>query len=266
MKLAIMQPYFFPYIGYFQLIAAVDKFILYSHVNYIKKGWINRNRLLRVHEAPFYITVPLMNASSFDPIYTIRICNSSQWKRKMLRDIYFNYRRSPYFEQVMLMVENLFCTEVEYLSEFNVLTIGDICSFLDIQTSLITDRPYFSGLEESLQAPDSVLNINFRTERQLIDQKAIRIIRICELEGAESYINPIGGQALYNRQVFLQNGVELSFVQTGPYIYQQNARQFFQHLSIIDVLMNCGKEGTKQLLEKYTLIQGHAHGSSIEEV
>ena len=244
MKLAIMQPYFMPYIGYFQTMAAVDKYLLYDKVAFIKKGWINRNRIYIQNVGTQFITIPLKNKSSFTNISDVQIDNTTDWRSKMLNLIYYNYKRSLFFDVVYPLMENSIKQSSELISEYNFVVLNQIATFLDINTpiELCTD-PMYDGIEEQLvKYDDSLL------------RKYDRIKFICQANNADNYINPIGGQTLYDKQMFAQEGITLSFVQTQVVSYPQFAPEFIPNLSIIDVLMHNGKEGTKQLLKTYTLI------------
>jgi hypothetical protein len=108
MKLAIMQPYFFPYLGYFQLISTVDKFILYEHVQYIKKGWINRNRIIELNKGDIYIRVPIKKKETNPYICEAEIDNSTLWGKKIINLLFYNYKKSPFFEEIYPFFENIF--------------------------------------------------------------------------------------------------------------------------------------------------------------
>lgn len=244
MKLAIMQPYFMPYIGYFQAMAAVDKYLLYDKVAFIKKGWINRNRIYIQNVGTQFITIPLKNKSSFTNISDVQIDNTTDWRSKMLNLIYYNYKRSLFFDVVYPLMENSIKQSSELISEYNFVVLNQIATFLDINTpiELCTD-PMYEGIEEQLAKYDDSLL-----------RKYDRIKFICQANNADNYINPIGGQDLYDKKVFAEHGIKLSFVQTEQFAYPQFAPEFIPNLSIIDVLMHNGKEGTKQLLNAYKLI------------
>lgn len=247
MKLAAMQSYFFPYLGYFQLIAAADVFILYDHVAYIRHGWVNRNRLLRVNSAPFFFVVPISKHPQQTPIRQIYIENTRAWRKHLCKLIESNYRRATFFEQVYPLVKQALNGREERLSDLNEATLRLVCNFLEITTPLIREHPAFEQIETELQATSPEANAP-------LERKTLRILKICHQFHANEYLNAIGGQTLYHRQNFAPNGIALKFIQTRPYQYSQRAQQFFPHLSILDVLMNCGKQGTQHLLQQYDLI------------
>jgi hypothetical protein len=240
-KLAVMQPYFFPYIGYFQLIHAVDKILLYSRVNYIKRGWVNRNRVLAKTRGPSYVTVPVRDASSYRIIGDVEIDNSTPWKSTMLRSIYHEYRRSPHFHLVYTFLEALLTRPYEKLDLLNIDTVRAVVALLGITTDVSVANENHIAMERVLDNTPSA------------DRKTQRLLELCRHERASTYLNPVGGKLLYDKSVFAQNGVELLFLESIPTPYPQSASEFVPHLSIIDVLFNCGVEGTRHMLDNYQL-------------
>jgi len=255
MKLAIMQPYFFPYIGYFQVIHAVDKYLLHGGLPYLKKGWVNRNRILGPDGRPAYVNAEIRARSSHTKIDDIELVPSRHWKDKFLRGVSYIYRKSPFFDDIYALIENAVAADTERLSELNKRCIVSICDFLGIRTTIATTDGSFAPLEERLSKPETELRLEFPGLRlSVYRRKVVRILEICRQEGAATFVNAIGGIALYDRAEFRSNGVELYFVETQPFTYPQRAPQFVPDLSIIDVLMNCGKAGTGRLLENYRLV------------
>ncbi len=250
MKLAIMQPYFFPYIGYFQLIKAVDKFVLYDNLNFINRGWVNRNRLLEVNKKPLYVTVPLKQKSSFQKIKEVEIDNTQKWQKKLLKLLYYNYRRSHYYEETYLLIEKILKDkEAETkLSKLNAFLIMSLCSYLDIKTDFNYDIQGYEKIEKEISS------IGKESPAPNYSRMTARIIKICRLENAKVYVNAIGGVELYSKAAFAEEGIDLYFLNTLPFTYKQNANGFFKHLSIIDVLMNCGREETKRMLANCELV------------
>ena len=131
-----MQPYFFPYISYFQLINTVDKFIIYDDVNYINKGWINRNNIL-INNSANLIQVPLIAASQNRLIKDILIVDENKWKDKLLKTIYFNYKKAPFFNQIASLLEEVIMSNCNSISDLNYCTILKTCSYLNIETEFI---------------------------------------------------------------------------------------------------------------------------------
>jgi len=255
MKLAIMQPYFFPYIGYYQAISAVDKYILYDNLNYIKEGFVNRNRYLVVNGSPSYFIVPIRHKSSFTKIRDVELVAENTWKRKMLNSFYCHYKRAPYFKDVIPVIENVLYTDTTRLTTLNTRTIIEVSRYLDIATEITADISEYYPLEEKLECKDEELPGLFPYIRsRFLDRKVIRVIEICKTEKADVFINAIGGQALYSKEDFAHHHIALFFIKTEEFTYPQQSSVFYPNLSIIDVLMNCGKEKTKDFLSKYTLV------------
>lgn len=227
-----MQPYFFPYIGYFQLINAVDKFVIYDDVNYINKGWINRNNLLINGESSLF-TIPLNNASQNRKINEIALAENISWKSKFLKKIAFSYAKAPFFKTVFSLVEQIILSEIGHISILNTESLKKICIYLDIHTQFI---------ESSIVYGNAVL------------KGQDRILDICKLEKATHYYNPIGGVELYDRGLFMQNEIEASFMQSKQIEYQQFGHSFIPWLSIIDVLMFNSGEEVRDMLNKYHLL------------
>lgn len=230
-KTAIMQPYFFPYLGYWQAINAVDTYVVYDDVTYIKGGWINRNKIL-LNEQAHLITLPLQNSSSFKNINEIEITNNPKIISKILRSIQYAYTKAPYFNNIMPIIEDLIENNIN-IAQLNYNSIIKICEYLKIGTKII----FSSKLDKdnSLHAQDKVIHIN-------------------KLLGSDIYINAIGGQELYDRGEFKQNGIELKFIKMGDIKYQQFKNGFIPNLSIIDVMMFNSVKQIKDMLNNYELI------------
>ena len=256
MKLAIMQPYFMPYIGYFQAINAVDKYILYDNLNFIKDAWVNRNRLLLRNGTITTFSVPIIAKSSHTKIVDIRIDNSQKWGEKLLKTIFLNYKKVSDFDEIFPLLETILSRKYDFLSELNVLSIKTIAEFLSIGTVIEYDNSKYISLEDNLLLVDQQNYSPFQyLEKTQPIKKVARVIAICKAEGATSFINAIGGQSLYSQEEFAKYGIDLKFVQTDLDLrYNQFSHEFTSNLSIIDVLMHNGKERTKQLLNAYTLV------------
>ncbi len=165
-----------------------------------------------------------------------------------------NYKKAQFFEEIYALVERCLNTDTEYLYELNCSTIKMVAKYLDIPTLIDDNISGYKLLEERLRSGEINMSEYVHDRRQLPDTKSIRAVSICRLEGADTLINAIGGKAIYDRQFFRDNGINIQFINTLPYSYKQKAEGFFTHLSIIDVLMNCGKEDTKKLLNNYELV------------
>lgn len=241
MKLVIMQPYFFPYLGYFQLLHAADRFVFYDDVNYIKNGWINRNRLL-LRGQPHFFTVPLQGASPFAPIRETRFdAEDSRWRRKMIGTFQLAYKGAPYRAQGMQLVESV-------LQSAN----GSIA---DLARDSVVAVMRHLGLERSVQ-PSSIAygNAHLRGEERVLD--------ICRREGASMYINAPGGRGLYHRRAFDAQAVELRFLAGRLPAYEQDGPQFVAGLSIVDIVMRCSVARIGDMLADYALEEAAAEASS----
>ncbi len=255
MKLAIMQPYFFPYIGYYQAICAVDKYILYDNLNYIKYGWMNRNKYLVINREPSYFIVPIKQKSSYKTISDIELAKDQGWRRKLLNAIILNYKQSPHFADIFPLVEGVINSNCSRLTELNSRSVKDIATYLDISTFIETDVAQYNDIEDNLRKSDAEVADHFSNIALTpLDRKVIRIIAICNRESANVFINAIGGQELYHKEDFSRHNIRLHFIKSEDLIYPQRSSVFYPNLSIIDVLMNCGKSKTKEFLKHYTLI------------
>lgn len=255
MKMAIMQPYFMPYIGYFQAISAVDKYILYSNLTLIKEAWMNRNRILLKDGRVQTIMYPLQHKSSNTMIYDTKIDNSKPWCKKLQKTIQFNYNDSEYYDEVFPLLESiLFNRKYDFLTDLNATTICAIADFLDIHTEIEFDNTRFLEMEEVLAKIEDDYSLMPYLKSKPV-RKVARVLEMCRREGCNDFVNAIGGMELYSKEEFSQYGIELSFVKTHDISYHQIDNHTFEpNLSIIDVLMHNGKEGTKRLLNEYSLI------------
>jgi len=234
MRLAIMQPYLFPYIGYFQLIHSVDKFVIYDDVNYIKQGWINRNSILCVGRR-YLFSVPINDVTSSRPIRETSIDKKAYpiWMRKFLKTIHQSYLRAPCFDVIYDLVETCVRIDVDTIGTLAASSINAVMNYLQLKTQVI---------------PSSITYCNMHLRGQ------DRVIDICHKEGAHEYVNSIGGVALYDRHTFAEHNLLLSFIKSRLIEYRQFNATFISSLSIIDVLMHCGREETNTLLQQYDLV------------
>ncbi|MGB1197742.1 MAG: WbqC family protein [Thalassotalea sp.] len=232
MKLAIMQPYLFPYLGYFQLINTVDKFVIYDDVNYIKRGWVNRNRIL-VNGLPFMFTLPIHKPSQNTYIKNTNISsNYLIWQKKFRKTIVHAYRNAEFFDENVAMIDKILKCEKRTLSSYIENALKIICQALAIETKI-------------------VLSSNAYTNTHLKAQE--RIVDICKQENANMYINAIGGLALYQSEQFEQHNIELQFLKSHEIEYQQMSEHYVPYLSILDQLMYTGLKKTKNSLAMYSL-------------
>ena len=256
MKLAIMQPYFMPYIGYFQAISAVDKYILYSNLNFIKESWMNRNRVLMRDGKIVTITVPLKSKSSYSMIYDVEIDNSKPWKEKMLKTIQMCYSKKPFYKEIFDLLNSMLTPEYTHLKDLNNSTIVSISHYLDIQTVIDVDNSRFLDMEKGMvNIEEDYSDLPYLLKTKPI-RKVARVIEMCRREGSNDFYNAIGGQELYSKEEFKQYDIRLNFVRTNNIEYRQDSKkgEFVSNLSIIDVLMNNGKIGTQKLLQEYVIV------------
>ncbi|WP_435789247.1 WbqC family protein [Clostridium sp.] len=234
MKIAIMQPYLFPYLGYFQLMNAVDKYVIYDDVQYISRGWINRNNLL-VNEKQHLFTVSVEKDEQYKSINERYYCSKTFDKeiQKFYSSLTMWYKKAIYFDEVFELVHKIFQYDELNVAEFNSNLLKVICHYMGISNELI-------------KSSEIVKNNDSRGED--------KILEINKMLKSSEYINAIGGAELYDRDTFEKNNIKLNFIKTLEVQYKQFNNVFVPNLSIIDVLMFNSKEEIKQLLNKYELV------------
>ena len=235
MKVAINQPFTFPYIGFYQLVASVDKFIFYDDVTYMKQSWINRNRILMNGE-PRYFTIELDHPSSFKLISDTKVRHNPKGTVKLLKTIKQAYSKAPFFEDCFPIVEECFSMidKNARISEIAYCSIKKVCNYLGIKTEF----------EFSSQKYGDTRGIG-RKER---------LYKILELNNATDYVNLPGGTKLYSKEEFLKHGFKLHFIDRGDIKYTQFKNDFVPWLSMIDVLMFNSIEETNKLIAKCKLV------------
>ncbi len=214
MNLAVMQPYLFPYIGYFQLIYASDLFLVFDDAAYKKRSFINRNTVLSAN-GPTRVTLPVLDASQNKPISDLVFSNDTG---KFLKTLEHGYSKAPYFGAAFPLVKEIIEQEDRSIASVCLNSYQAICSYL--------------GLERAFEKTSEL-----EYSRDLAGQE--RLIALARKLGAERYINLPGGRALYTKSEFSANGVELKFIDPHPAPYDQGREEFTPNLSIIDLLMNC---------------------------
>lgn len=214
MKLAIMQPYFLPYIGYFQLIGAVDTFVIYDNIKYTKKGWVNRNRMLRNGEDVMF-SLPLAKDSDSLDIVERELAADFD-REKLLNQFKGAYSKAPHFDVTFPVLARIVRNDERHLFRYIHQSITELCDHLGLATEIRISSEI--DIDHDLKSQDKVL-------------------ALCKALGADSYINAIGGLELYCREDFGLQGVELQFIRAKPFEYAQFAGPTVPWLSIIDVLM-----------------------------
>lgn len=233
MKLGIMQPYFLPYLGYWQLMNAVDTYIVYDDVNYIKGGRINRNSILINREAK-NINLILSGATPTKHINEILVNDSLVQKRKILSKIQMAYSKAPNYESVYPILEKVFLQQENNLAKYLYNSFKIVGEYLNIQTKILLSSELKK--DSSLKGKD-------------------KVISICKLLDADEYYNSVGGMELYDKDEFAANGINLSFLKMNDdIVYKQFNNEFVPYLSIIDVMMFNSQQECREMLKRYTLI------------
>ena len=232
MKLGIMQPYFSPYIGYFQLINAVDKWIVFDIVQFKRRQWINRNRILHPKSGSQYIIVPKRKLSRETLIKDVVIDNRQDWKNKIIAQLVHYKKEAPYYKETIGFLKECFFSEesnVESLSKLNAIIIKKVCERLNIKFEYAICSELELQLGEIAEPGDWALKIS-------------------EQLGAKEYINPPGGRDIFIPAKFTEKGIKLRFLAPKPIYYNQKGYEFVPDLSIVDVMMwNSEKEITEML-------------------
>lgn len=231
-KIAIMQPYLFPYLGYWQLINSVDVFVIFDDVNYINRGWINRNNILVANKAHMF-TIPVVNASQNRIISDCFFTSEMKIYHKFLKTLEQAYKKAPFFSEVFPLIERIVTFENKQISQMILNQFKVILGYLNITKEFV----FSSEIDK---------------DERLKNQS--KIIEICNKLHADMYINAIGGKALYDFETFLKNNIILKFLNSKIYSYKQFSTEFVPNLSFIDVLMFNSSEAVKEALEHYDLI------------
>lgn len=229
MSIGIMQPYFFPYIGYFHLMKEVNVFVIADDLHYIKNGYINRNSILLNNEI-FKITLQLNGASQNKLINEIEVGNNNS---KLLETIRRAYKKAPYFNDVFPLIEEIMLNEEKNLARFLGDSLMKISNYLDLEIEIL----YSSEIDK-----DNSLTYDDR------------IIDICKRLDMNCYINAIGGKVLYSKDTFMKQDLELYFINSHMSEYKQFNDNFIPNLSIIDLMMFNSKENLTKLLDQYELV------------
>lgn len=232
-KIAIMQPYFFPYLGYWQLIGAVDIYVVFDDVNYIKRGWINRNKIRLSSGKESYIRLPISKASQNKLINEHEISDFDCAKSTIFKTLEYNYKKHPFYSAGMDLVEKIFSKAKTNLSDF-----------LFYQIQLISD--YFCFDTKIVRSSELKNNKDLSSQDKIID-----IVKL--LKGSQ-YINAIGGMSLYNSVEFAEEGIDLKFLKPFLPYYNQGFSDFIPSLSILDIVMNCDQKDIITMGNSYELI------------
>lgn len=231
MRIAIMQPYFLPYIGYWQLIGTVDAFVIYDNIKYTKKGWINRNRFLRNGKEALF-SLPLRKDSDFLDVNQRYLAEPFD-REDLINRLREAYRRAPEFSAFMPVLEDIIRCPSVNLFDYVFYSIRRICAYFNLRTPLIASSTI--DFDHSLRSAD-------------------RVQAICKALGGTTYINPMGGTALYSKDAFASQGLVLQFLCPLPFEYPQFGNPFVPWLSIIDVgMFNSGERVRQQVSNGFEL-------------
>ena len=228
MRLGIMQPYFMPYIGYYQLIKAVDLYVVFDDVNYIKRGWSARNNIL-INGQKHLFHVDVQNGSQNSLYCDVVVIDDFV---KLRKTIEMNYKRAPYFVQTMSILDEIFSYSDRRFNYFIMHSLQQVLSFLDVDTKL-------------------VLSSTIQKDKQLKGKD--KILDICRILNADVYINAIGGQELYDEKDFKNKGIELKFLRPQLMPYPQFSKEFVPLLSMVDVMMFNSVRDIVKMLDNYEL-------------
>ncbi|WP_057760884.1 WbqC family protein [Cytobacillus praedii] len=243
MKIAIMQPYLFPYIGYFQLINAVDTFVIYDDVQFVNRGWINRNHILVNNEKSMFTFSLKKDSSRLKINERFFSMHFKSDRDAFLKKLSSNYKKSQNFVDVYNLIEEILdaMDHAEDISKLIVRSLQRICDYLKIHTPFVV-------------ASELEINPEARGEN--------RIIEINKHLNSTQYINPIGGIELYSSEHFLNHNINLQFLKPRLTKYRQLKDEFTPWLSIIDILMFNSKEEISEMLTEFDLV----HGSMIHSI
>lgn len=239
MKLGVMQPYFLPYIGYWQLIKEVDTFVLFDDIQYMRRAWVNRNRILKHGGGWQYITIPVRKHQRNELIKNIYANSEYDWKNQMLRQLehycFMSKHYTLFYSETLEMLNNVFAKiKSENITKINEVIIREVCGYLDINTEILVSSEH---------------NFNYSD----VHDAGEWALRIAEQLHADEYLNPVGGKNLFDGEKFKASGMCLKYFQSNEIIYEQG-QDFEPWLSIVDVLMFNGRMGTQSLLEKYSIV------------
>lgn len=236
MIVGIMQPYFYPYLGYFSLIKQVDRFILFDTVQFIRHGWIERNRILKPCEGIQYICVPLVKTSHTTKIKDVLIRNSEDWRNHIFCQLYHYKKTAPFYYETIKVIEEAFADPIETITRLNQKTLAGVCKYLEIDRNI----EIFSEMNLAIEPAEAP------------DEWALNICK--KLENVDEYWNPIGGLGFFNPEKYERSGIKIRFHTVNIKRYRQRRADFEEKLSIIDVMMFNSPEMINKMLDDYKLI------------
>lgn len=235
MKLGIMQPYFFPYIGYFSLIANTDHFVFFDTAQYETRSWMNRNRIINLNGGFTYITLALKKAPQKTPINGMWLADSNCWAEKLLAQLTIYKKRAPHYDAVIDLIRALGTDGYTMLSELNIRSTARVCDYLEIPL----EYEVFSQMHLPIYSVDAP------------DEWALQITKVM---GYDTYINPPGGMEFFNRKKYEDAGITLQFLQAELTPYVQKLGYFEGGLSILDVMMFCSPAEIRNMLNEFVIL------------
>ena len=235
MRVAIMQPYFFPYIGYFALLKHAEKFILFDPVQFITHGWIERNRILKQNSGWSYIKVPLVSHSHETIIKDLRIKKDEPWREKIFAQLVHYKKKANYYYKTIDVIKRALEIDTDSITELNKHILDVVCAYLGFNP----DIEIFSNMGMNIDKPNAP------------DEWALNICK--KIEGDVHYINPIGGLEFFERTKYQKSGIDISFMKMNIPKYSQNQETFEEGLSIIDIMMYNSVEQISVMLNDFTL-------------
>ena len=247
MKAGIMQPYLFPYLGYFSIIKHTDIYILSDEVQYSHHAWVGRNRILKPNEGWQYINVPLIKNKRLVQIKEVLINNSFDWKSKILAQLYHYKKIAPYYDDTIQLINNIFSKEYNTIAEFNIESIKIICGYLDFSAKIGVFSEMNLQIDKPSASDEWSLNIckalNYSLNKSIIK------------DTINEYWNAPGGIVFYDESKYSNNGIKLRFLKNCLTPYDQGRKVFEPGLSIIDVLMFNSIEETNLMLGQYEMLK-----------
>jgi hypothetical protein len=235
-KVAIMQPYFLPYLAYFSLIKHTDQFVLFDPVQFIRHGWIERNRILKQNGGWIYVKVPLVKHSRETLIKDIKINNEINWQDKILAQLIVYKKKAPYYAQVNALLKELFNEEYKSITDINKKAIELVCDYLEIPCNI----QVFSAMNLEIEKPNAA------------DEWALNICKA--MEEVTEYWNPKGGEKFFSKEKYLKEGIDLKFLHLKEWQYKQFNSDFEPGLSIIDTMMFNSPSEINQMLNDKELL------------
>ena len=233
MKIGIMQPYFLPYIGYFQLINISEKFVVLDNVQYIRRGWINRNKYL-LNNKDRYFTIPITKIPQHQNIVKVKISKEYD-RKKILKQFYHAYKKAPHFDKIYPLLDRIILYSDQNLFRYVLHSISEICEYLDIKTKFY-------------------LSSNIRIDHNLRSEK--KIIALCKFFKSNLYINSSGGEKIYKKDDFKKFYINIKFLNSSEFRYKQfNNNYFIPNLSIVDVLMFNSKKTIKEKINNNFILK-----------